>query len=348
MKKKSLSVKNKTHKQILKYLNNKEILKIYKEFDKSINIKGSFAVAVSGGPDSLALAFLSKCFSIINKLNIKYFIVNHNLRKNSLEEANKVYSILSSFDIKCMILNWKGAKPKSNIQALARNKRYSLIIKECKKIKINQLLVGHHKDDLYENFLIRLLRGSGLKGLTSFGKSTTYNDNNFNIIRPLIGIEKKDLQLLSNKVFNFFVKDPSNLDEKFKRIRVRNFMNVLKKEGLDFKKFQLTIDNLKDSNYTINFYVKKNLKENSLFLKKNNLTILSSYFFDQPHEVVFRSLSSLIKKIGKKHYDTRGKSIDKLIHMINVKNFNKVTLGYCCVEKINQSVIITREKLTKN
>ena len=343
MKKKSLNVRSKTHKQILKYLNNKKILKIYEEFEKSLSIKGRFAVAVSGGPDSLALAFLAKCFSIFNKLDIKYFIVNHNLRKNSSQEANKVYLILSSFDIKCTILNWKGAKPKSNIQALARNKRYSLIINECKKLKINQLLVGHHKDDLYENFLIRLLRGSGLKGLTSFGKSTFYNNSNFDITRPLIGIEKKDLQLLSDKVFNFFVRDPSNLDEKFKRIRVRNFMDVLKKEGLDFKKFQLTIDNLKDSNYTINFYVNKNLKKNSIFLKNKNLIILSSSFFDQPHEVVFRSLSFLIKKIGKKHYDSRGKSIDKLINMINAKNFNKVTLGHCCIEKINQSVIITRE-----
>ena len=95
MKKKSLNVRSKTHKQILKYLNNKKILKIYEEFEKSLSIKGRFAVAVSGGPDSLALAFLAKCFSIFNKLDIKYFIVNHNLRKNSSQEANKVYSILS-------------------------------------------------------------------------------------------------------------------------------------------------------------------------------------------------------------------------------------------------------------
>ena len=54
MKKKSLNVRSKTHKQILKYLNNKKILKIYEEFEKSLSIKGRFAVAVSGGPDSLA------------------------------------------------------------------------------------------------------------------------------------------------------------------------------------------------------------------------------------------------------------------------------------------------------
>ena len=64
---KSLSAKKKIHNLILKHLTNKKILKIYKEFKFSLNIKKKFAVAVSGGPDSLALAFLAKCYSLINK-----------------------------------------------------------------------------------------------------------------------------------------------------------------------------------------------------------------------------------------------------------------------------------------
>ena len=80
---KNLNVKNRTHKKTLNYLSNKKILKIYKEFSNLINSKESLAVAVSGGPDSLSLAFLAKCFSIINKVKVRFFIVNHKLRKES-------------------------------------------------------------------------------------------------------------------------------------------------------------------------------------------------------------------------------------------------------------------------
>jgi len=54
------------------------------------------------------------------------------------------------------ILTWVGKKPKSNIQSIARDKRYALMISKAKKLKINNILLGHHKDDLIENFFIRI------------------------------------------------------------------------------------------------------------------------------------------------------------------------------------------------
>ena len=94
MKKKSSIVKKKAHNLILKYLTNKKILQIYKEFKNSLNIKNKFAVAVSGGPDSLSLAFLSKCFSLINQLDVKFYIVDHKLRESSSSEAKLVFLTL--------------------------------------------------------------------------------------------------------------------------------------------------------------------------------------------------------------------------------------------------------------
>ena len=80
-------------------------------------------------------------------------------------------------------------------------------------------MLGHHLDDLFENFFIRLLRGSGLKGLVSLDKKTMIN--NVNILRPFLELKKKDLEFISEKVFNFYVKDPSNKNEKYLRIKVR-------------------------------------------------------------------------------------------------------------------------------
>ena len=348
MKKKSLTAKKKIHNSILKHLTNKKILKIYKEFKSSLNINNNFAVAVSGGPDSLSLAFLAKCFSLINNVDVKFYIVDHKLRKDSSSEAKLVFLKLKKFGINCKILNWYGNKPLTNIQALARDKRYSLLTNQCKKNKVKHLLLGHHIDDLYENFLIRLLRGSGLKGLTSFGKTSEYKKNGIKILRPLINLEKKELIYLSNKVFNFFIKDPSNLNENFKRIRIRNLMENFKKEGLDKKKLKLTIRNLKDSDQSINFYVKKNIDQNTRFFNKKNTLILNNFFFDQSHEVIFRSLSFLMKLVSGKYYVARGKSINDLIKKIKLNKINtKVTLGGCFVEKINETILISREKSSK-
>ena len=340
---KNLSAQNKKHKKILNYLNFKKISKIYNEFSTSLKAKEELAVAVSGGPDSLALAFLTKCYSLKNNIKVKYYIVNHKLRKESSLEAEVVKKILKKINIECKILNWNGKKPSKNIQATARDKRYYLLANECKKNNIKHLLLGHHLNDLFENFLIRIVRGSGLNGLISFSKNTKIRGQDLNIIRPLLNLEKKDLLFISKEVFSFFVKDPSNINKDYKRTRIRNLLHSLEKEGLDLKKLKLTINNLKDSDKSIKFYVDRNLEKNVVFLKRKNIYILGYDFFDQSHEIIFRSLTKLIQKLGKKYYPVRGKSIIELIKGINAKSFSKVTLGGCFIERANETILISRE-----
>jgi len=340
---KNLSAQNKKHKKILSHLNQKKISKIYNEFSSSLKVKEDLAVAVSGGPDSLALAYLTKCYSLKNKIKVKYYIVNHRLRKESSIESEIVRKVLKKIDIQCTILNWNGEKPSKNIQAIARDKRYFLLANECKKNDIKHLLLGHHLNDLLENFLIRITRGSGLNGLISFSNNTKYRDQNLNILRPLLNLEKKDLFYISKEVFNFFVKDPSNINKNYKRTRIRDLLYSLEKEGLDIKKLKLTINNLKDSDKSIKFYVKKNLEKNSIFLKIKNIYILNNDFFDQSHEIIFRSLTKVIQKLGKKYYPVRGKSINELINKINTKLYLKVTLGGCFIERVNKTILISKE-----
>jgi len=344
---KNLSVQNKKHKAILKQLNQKKISKIYNEFSSSLKVKEDLAVAVSGGPDSLALAYLTKCYSLKNKIKVKYYIVNHKLRKESSLEADAVKKVLKKINIQCTVLNWNGKKPSKSIQATARTKRYSLLANECKKNNIKYLLLGHHLNDLFENFLIRIVRGSGLNGLISFSKNTKYRYQDLNIIRPLLNLEKKDLLCVANKVFNFFVKDPSNINEDYKRTRIRKLLHTLEKEGLDIKKLKLTISNLRDSNKSIKFYVDRNLEKNLVFLKKKNIYILNHDFFDQSHEIIFRSLTQIIQKLGKKYYPARGKSINELIKKISKKSFTKVTLGGCFIERVNETILIYLESSYK-
>jgi tRNA(Ile)-lysidine synthase len=338
---KNLNVSNKTHKFLLDKLKDRRIFQIYKKFENNLPFKKKLIVAVSGGPDSLALSFLAKIYSIKKSIDIKYFIVDHRLRKNSTLEAKFVQKKLKNFSIKLNILTWKGIKPRKNIQSIAREKRYKLLTDAAKKYGIQNILLGHHLDDLFENFFIRILRGSGLKGLISLDKET--NINQTNLIRPLIKLDKKDLIYVSNNIFGTYIEDPSNENEKFKRVRIRNFLEQLNLEGFDKKKFFLTIKNLKFSNENIEFYLKKNFEENVTIFSQKNIIILKENFFSQSNEVVFRSIAEAIKIVGKRYYAVRGKKIDKLIDLISTKSSFKVTLGGCIIKKVNETVILSKE-----
>ena len=235
----------------------------------------------------------------------------------------------------------EGKKPKKNVQSLARKKRYQLLFSKCKQLKIVNLVIGHHSEDLFENFFIRMIRGSGLKGLVSLEKKTTLDT--INLIRPLLNFNKKDLEFISNYVFNFFIKDPSNQDVNYKRIKIRKLINEFKDAGLDKAKLFLTIKNLKKSNQAISSYVEKNKKLNSFFYKDKKELVLNESFFNHPYEIVFRSISDSIGLVGGKYNAVRGKKIDYILDKISQNSLKKETLGGCFIKKVNQTVIISKE-----
>ena len=338
---KNLNVSNKTHKFLLNKLKDKETFQFYKKFEKKLNLNDNFIVAVSGGPDSLALCFLSKIYSIKKNIKVRYVHIDHRLRNNSSKEANFVKSLLKKISSNLEILTWIGKKPKSNIQSVARDKRYELLVNKAKKLKINNIVLGHHRDDLVENFFIRILRGSGLNGLISFDQIS--NQRNVYLIRPLLKYSKMDLIYIAKKVFRDYVEDTSNKYDKFKRVKIRNFIKNLETEGLDKDKFDLTIKNLKFANESIEYFVEKNLKDNSIISNRNESIILNKIFFYQPEEVVFRSFTEVLKIVGKKYYPSRGKKVVKLIEQIKNDKNTKTTLGNCIIKRVNNTIIVSKE-----
>ena len=297
MKKKNSTVQQKKVKFDNKHLDDPKIKKVYLAFKKQLHsqIKNEkFCIGVSGGPDSLALAFLCKIFS--KEFNSKFvaLIIDHNLRKQSGNEAEKVKIILIKHKIKAKVLTWKGKIPKSNIQFNARNIRYFLLNNECNKLNIKHLLLAHHESDLIENFFIRLFRGSGLKGLSSLNVKRHSEDNILNLIRPLINIKKNELIYISKKVFKFYLTDPSNFEEKFLRTRIRNYLDKFKLDGLDINKIKLTLNNLRSANESINFYKEKSIKNHVRYLQRNACFVSYGLFNYESEEVIFRTVCDVI------------------------------------------------------
>ena len=348
MKRKSLSVKKKTLNFYLTKLKDPKLKKLYNIFSNSLTslniVNKKIMVGVSGGVDSLSVLFFSKCYAIKHKATLYPVIIDHKLRKESTIEArNLKYKLKKNFKIKCKVLSKKIIKINKNLQSYARDLRYKLFFEECNKQKIDYLILGHHKDDLIENFFIRFLRGSGLKGLVSFDKNVI-NYNGIKVIRPLLSTSKQDLLKINKKTFGFFIDDPTNNDDKFLRSRIRKLIVNLNKEGLKFNKFYLTLQNLSKSNKVIEFFVEKNVVENSKYFKRDKKIILNHSFFKNPEEIILRSFSRVIQNISNKKNYPRGKKVLGLIDSLRFSDKNvKLTLSGCIIEKISNSVIIYQE-----
>ena len=115
------------------------------------------------------------------------------------------------------------------------------------------------------------------------------------MLRPLLNISKQDLSYITRNTFKFNIEDPSNNNDNYLRIKIRKLINQLNQDGLTFEKFQVTLENLNKSNKAIEFYVNKNIKENTKLLNKKKSIIINEFFFNHPDEIVFRSLSELIQ-----------------------------------------------------
>ena len=349
MKRKNLSATKKTLNFYLAKLKDPQIQKLYKVFSKNLEsldlINKKIMVGVSGGNDSLNVLFFSLCYALKHKVKLYPVIIDHKIRKESTNEAKYLkYKLKKYFNINCKIISRKISKIDKNLQSYARDLRYELFLKECNKHKIDCLLLGHHKDDLIENFFIRLLRGSGLKGLVSFHKNVT-DYNGLKIVRPFLSTSKNELIETNKKAFGFFVDDPTNNNDKFLRSRIRKLLKKLDNEGLNFNKFYLTLKNLSKSDQVIEFYVDKNILENSKYFEKDKKIILNQFFFHNPEEIILRSITQVIQRICRKKNYPRGKKVISLIDSIKFSNKNvKLTLSGCIIEKIQDSVIIYPEK----
>ena len=315
------------------YLKLKTVLSKYKK-------NNSFAVAVSGGPDSMALAFLSSLIKLKGKQNAYFLLVDHGIRKNSAKEALEVKKILKKNGINLQVLKNK-KKISRNIQKNARDLRYELLIRFCKKNKIKTLLTAHHKDDQVETFLIRLSRGSGVEGLSSMSQSTNLKYG-IKLIRPFLEFKKDELKYISKKVFKKTIKDPSNIDRKFLRTNIRELADMLQSKGLNFDQIIRSIKNISSTKEAINFYVNRSLKKFVKF-KKGEAILDLKMFRMEPWEVKFRIINKIVKNRTASYYPPRSQKVINLISRFEGKNSKKCTLGGCVFEKKKNLLHVSRE-----
>jgi tRNA(Ile)-lysidine synthase len=177
------------------------------------------AVAVSGGPDSMALALLAHRWARRRRGQAWGLTVDHRLRPESATEAGTVAAWLTAHGIPHEILVWAGGKPGTGIQAAAREARYRLLAGWCRSRGVLHLLIAHHREDQAETHLIRQRAKSGVDGLA--GMSAVRELEGCRLVRPLLAFPRARLAALLAAERQRFLEDPSNRNPAYERVRLR-------------------------------------------------------------------------------------------------------------------------------
>jgi tRNA(Ile)-lysidine synthase len=177
------------------------------------------AVAVSGGPDSLALTILADRWARERGGQLMALTVDHRLRPESAEEARVLGGWLAARGIAHQVLVWTDPKPASGIQEAARAARYGLLGGWCRERGCLHLLTAHHREDQAETYLIRRRAGSGVDGLA--GMSAVREMPGMRLVRPLLAVPKARLVALLAAEGQPFLSDPSNRNPAFERAWLR-------------------------------------------------------------------------------------------------------------------------------
>ena len=182
-------------------------------------------VAVSGGPDSIALAYVLNKLKDKQNFQIKLVHVNYHQRGIESDKDEKFvrnFAEKSGLDVE--IFDYKPGKSK-NIEEDMRNFRYEIFEKVLRQERFDKIAIGHTKDDSVETFLMNLIRGAGIDGLVSL------KNKRDEIVRPLMCCEKKEILVFLKTIKQKFRTDESNFDENFSRNKIRgSLIPLLEKE----------------------------------------------------------------------------------------------------------------------
>src|SRR6202040_3650906 len=193
----------------------------------------AIVLAVSGGPDSIALMWLAARWrrALTRGPRLIAVTVDHGLRTEAAGEARDVKRLARTLDLPHRTIRWTGAKPKSGLPAAARAARYRLLAEAARESGATHILTAHTRDDQAETLLMRLLRGSGIAGLAAMARQS--ERDGVLLARPFLHVAKSQLVATLKKAKLGFADDPTNRDLNFTRPRIRAVMPALAAEGGD-------------------------------------------------------------------------------------------------------------------
>lgn len=233
------------------------------------DLSKSIFIGYSGGPDSTALVHLLSTLNAKQELNLKAIHINHNLSKHSSIWENHCIETCSKLNVNLITKSIEIKVDGGGLESASRKARYRVF----KKIltRDDQLLLGHHSDDVAETLIMRLMRGTGPDGME--GPKLKRSLGQGVLVRPFLGVSKKEILDYLKKHNIDYIKDDSNLSSDFDRNYLRNeIFPMLEKKWNNFSNrvsnFSKIIKDRND-NYSDLMHEKyDDLISNSINLKK--------------------------------------------------------------------------------
>ncbi|WP_243395553.1 tRNA lysidine(34) synthetase TilS [Sphingomonas oleivorans] len=267
---------------------------------------GRLGLAVSGGPDSLALLLLTHAAF---PGRVAAATVDHGLRPEATAEADQVHAICGALGVPHEILRIRVEPGTQGIQAAARKGRYAALIDWCRAGGMASLLTAHHRDDQAETVLMRLARGAGIAGLAGIRPRRALAGDPAGIIalRPLLGWSKEELIGLVAAAGLKAADDPSNRDLRYDRTRARHLLRSA--DWLDPRRLAAVADHARDAEDALDwaarqaFETRCTVKGDALLLDASGL----------PREIRRRLLKMAFRLGFPESGELRGPELDRLM-----------------------------------
>jgi len=277
-----------------------------------IKKKDRLILGVSGGPDSVFMLYRFLAVKKEHKLDLVCAHFNHLLRKEADSEEEFIKELCAQLGVKFISEQKDVSKffKGDSLEQTARNLRFDFFQKISRQTKIKKIALAHHKDDLVETVLMRLIRGSGLKGLQGFLPKSKFKS--LTVIRPLVEIRKKEIVewLKENKVS--YCIDKSNFEEKFLRNRVRlKLLPLLEELNPNIRESLCNLSRTTSVDYEFIYtfsyqkflFLKRKESKNSLRLDLKGLKELPEAIFNNVIRIAIEEVKGNTRKMEARHLD---------------------------------------------
>ena len=305
---------------------------------------GSIGIAVSGGPDSMALMVLAATWAKTQTPSKRLFVycVDHGLRPAAHEETSFVAKEAEKLSIPARVLKWEGEKPQTGIMAAARLARYRLIGEAMLADRAEVLLTAHHMNDQAETILMRMAHGSGLAGLG--GMDMFSQVEGINICRPLLSVSPLVLAGVVADAGIVAVSDPSNADANYERVRWRSMLPGLTDMGLGAERFSLFGKRVRRADEALDVLAGAAFSQlaniDDLGVVKIGLGGLEL----QPDELKVRLMQSALRIAGGNQKPFLLAPVEELVAQVAMDQaFAKKTLFGCVIELRANNIVFARE-----
>jgi tRNA(Ile)-lysidine synthase len=299
-----------------------------------------FAVAVSGGADSMALALM---MAAQFPGRVTALTVDHGLRLESADEARQVGQWCAASQIPYHILTWGKPATSGNIQAEARAARYDLLNQFCVTNRIAYVLSAHNRDDVAETLLMRLARGAGVRGLAAMRAKRALSPT-VTLLRPLLNISHAALVAYVSSCGQRWIEDPSNQNSAFDRVKVRQWLQRPPLETLSPERLAASAQALAHADAALDWVSKRSFAEMATVVSALVTFRSRTELLALPLELLRRLLLQAMEVARGPALPPRQEELDRLYLQLADPLWRGSTLGKCQFVPLGDGFVVKSER----